>query len=705
MIEELYFLLVNDSSLSENKKREISEGYPYNSEEDKAAFVGRVIFLGLQQNKPLYDPKTGKAIDYSKKSQNPEDYLCNNVIPKPQRYFCGREKDLQEVHSMLENENKIFIQGIAGIGKSEFVKMYAKKYRKSYTGIIYFTYNGDLKKMITERSFVTDKETKNEDTLFKRHNGFFKGLKEDVLIIIDNFDTVPAEEEFLDEMIEGYSCKILFTTRSSFDEDFYTSYTLKELPQTELYNTVSKIFGKSESYKDTILRIIEEVHSHALCVELAARLMGKGGIPPEELLKQLKADYGVMKSQRTVSLKKGGRTSSETYYGHIHKLISLISLSEQGKYIMQNLTVIPCEGIGCNLFCRWLMPVGVIDNNGYNALLNNEIDNLTNLGFIQTDGYDKIFLHPLVQQVALDEIKPGIRSCREMVENLKALFLLRNVDYSNRNYLFRLIDNITEHIEKDDIQLYIDFLNEAFEYARKYKMDFYMEIILSELELYIQNIEPKETKENNFKSVQYYERKAHFFNNKSTFELLCKKDAETALKYSLKAADLCGKIIDFNPLLATGIYSDLAEVYRNKDQFDEAYKYLRLAGKIISDKKLPFGCDVFSIERKCANLLESMGKYFEALLFINTILLQIKDRKYNPLDLANVLWDGGFILLKMNQREKAQNYLGSAYKIYSDLRSDDTAFMDEIEIKLLQNKVIPLPLLKKFNFIIEDFKK
>ncbi|MCD8239228.1 MAG: hypothetical protein LUC92_07835 [Clostridiales bacterium] len=43
-VQELYLLLINDSSLSENKKTEISKGYPYNSEEDKAAFVGRVIF-------------------------------------------------------------------------------------------------------------------------------------------------------------------------------------------------------------------------------------------------------------------------------------------------------------------------------------------------------------------------------------------------------------------------------------------------------------------------------------------------------------------------------------------------------------------------------------------------------------------------------------------------------------------------------------
>ncbi|MCC8097457.1 MAG: hypothetical protein LIO44_02630, partial [Eubacterium sp.] len=70
-------------------------------------------------------------IDYSEKSPNPEDYLRSNVIPKYQKsYFCGREKELQEVHSMLESESKIFIKGIAGIGKSEFVKVYAINTKK-----------------------------------------------------------------------------------------------------------------------------------------------------------------------------------------------------------------------------------------------------------------------------------------------------------------------------------------------------------------------------------------------------------------------------------------------------------------------------------------------------------------------------------------------------------------------------------------------
>ncbi|MCD8158508.1 MAG: tetratricopeptide repeat protein [Clostridiales bacterium] len=612
--------------------------------------------------KLLIDPKTKQPIDYSEKSPNPEDYLRSNIIPKYQRaYFCGREKELQEVHSMLESESKIFIKGVAGIGKSEFVKVYTDKYKKSYTGIIYFTYNGDLKKMITESGFTVDRETESEDTLFKRHNSFFKSLKEDVLIIIDNFDTVPSEEEFLDEMMESYSCKILFTTRNSFDEDFYTSYTLKELPQAELYNTISKIFGKAEVYKDTILQIIEEVHSHTLCVELSARLMGKGRIPPEELLKQLRADYGVMKSQRTVSLKKDGRTSSETYYGHIHKLISLTALSEQGKYIMQNMVFVPYEGINCNTFSNWLIPAKINDRKQYNALISNEIDILIELGFIQTDGYEKIMLHPLMQEVTLDNTKPSIESCKVLIENLKIICLFRGIDFSDRNILFAAVENIIKFAENNNTELYKDFLKETFAYIEKYDVTSVMEMILTELEKITES--DKDT--------------AVLYDYKSAYEVFCNKNYDTALKFSLKAVNMCNKIIDTNPRLVSNIYSNLAEIYRLKGRYEAAKKYLEYALKVIEMKNLPFTHDDMVLGQKYGNLLADMKKYQETLAVFNYLANGIQIRNPDSLDFADVLWNIGTVQLNINGRDTAKHYFGAAYFIYSKLKADDEVYLKD----------------------------
>ncbi|MCC8014884.1 MAG: hypothetical protein LIO87_06775 [Eubacterium sp.] len=196
-------------------------------------------------------------------------------------------------------------------------------------------------------------------------------MKEDVLVIVDNFDIAPSDEEFLDEMLESYRCKILFTTRSDFDKDFYTSYTLREMPQTVLFNLVSKIYSKAENYKDTVMQIIDEVNNHTLCVELAARLMGKArrSLTPDELLSYLRSDYGVMKSQRLVNLKKDGKTESKTYYSHIHKLISLAELSEKDKYIMQNMALVPYEGINFNSFSNWLTSAEIDDRKQFNILI------------------------------------------------------------------------------------------------------------------------------------------------------------------------------------------------------------------------------------------------------------------------------------------------------------------------------------------------
>lgn len=58
------------------------------------------------------------------------------------------------LHALLENENKVFVQGIAGIGKSKFAKMYAKRYKKNYTNILYINYNGNLNQMIIDCNFA-----------------------------------------------------------------------------------------------------------------------------------------------------------------------------------------------------------------------------------------------------------------------------------------------------------------------------------------------------------------------------------------------------------------------------------------------------------------------------------------------------------------------------------------------------------------------
>ena len=66
--------------------------------------------------------------------------LSGRTLPVPKSLL--QKKRTVQAATLLKNNSLLFITGIAGIGKSEFAKQYAKKNEKKYTNIIYIYYTG-----------------------------------------------------------------------------------------------------------------------------------------------------------------------------------------------------------------------------------------------------------------------------------------------------------------------------------------------------------------------------------------------------------------------------------------------------------------------------------------------------------------------------------------------------------------------------------
>ena len=94
------------------------------------------------------------------------DYIMDSEVPKPCRHFIGRDKELEELYTMLEENRHVFLCGIAGIGKSELAKAYAKRYIKQYTNILYVEYTGNLHQDITDMDFIDDLPESTEQERF-----------------------------------------------------------------------------------------------------------------------------------------------------------------------------------------------------------------------------------------------------------------------------------------------------------------------------------------------------------------------------------------------------------------------------------------------------------------------------------------------------------------------------------------------------------
>ena len=78
--------------------------------------------------------------------------------------------------------------------------------------------------------FADDLTNDDGEERFRKHNRFLRSLKEDTLLIVDNFNATATQDGLL-SVVMKYRCRILFTTRSRFDN--YTSMNLEEISNTE----------------------------------------------------------------------------------------------------------------------------------------------------------------------------------------------------------------------------------------------------------------------------------------------------------------------------------------------------------------------------------------------------------------------------------------------------------------------------------------
>lgn len=192
------------------------------------------------------------------------DFILNNRIPAPCRHFCGRDEELSVLYDLLNEHGKVFITGIPGIGKSKLAKAYAKQHKADYANIVHLYYNGSLREDIARMDFVDDLPDDTDEVRFQHHARFLRTLKEDTLLVVDNFNVTTKEDNLLAEVM-AYRCKVLFTTRCRFEES--PMLELHEISDKQtLLHLMGCFYTEAGHHQDTLLQIIDAVHSHTLAL-------------------------------------------------------------------------------------------------------------------------------------------------------------------------------------------------------------------------------------------------------------------------------------------------------------------------------------------------------------------------------------------------------------------------------------------------------
>lgn len=358
-----------------------------------------------------------KIIDTLKRTEIMNESNAGNtslsfVTVKQNLNFVGREKLLDGIHKAVQENRVVFLKGVGGIGKSEAVRQYIRRYGGIYrNGIQFVFYKKNLMNTIIDDSpdgirihELNRFEGESEQDYYHRKLAYLQEhVSLQTLIVIDNFD-VDTDENLQD--ILGLGCCIIFTTRVDHSHTGQKVIPLGELEEEEQISLMQKYCKLIQTDNDRrdAREITHIVHGHTITLILIAELMQRLHKRPTNMLSMLR-EQGIATVLDSKTLSKSDTASA---FDRIRKLFNLFSLTEQERYVMTNMALMPPEGIGFSMFMDLC---GLEDGT--------ELDDLINSSWLMYDEFvDRVSMHPLIAEVVVSECRPCWENCHALIENL-----------------------------------------------------------------------------------------------------------------------------------------------------------------------------------------------------------------------------------------------------------------------------------------------
>lgn len=642
LITDLHDLLIRDVSVSELKRRQLLSYFDDNDTSKAAIFVSEILLFAISR------PFVKANLKATEISPAVEDVIITATVPKPVKTYIDRPKSIAAIDALLEEHNTLFLHGIPGIGKSELIKTYCKTHKKDYTNILFLEYTGSLYEMIADMEFVDDSDTLTEKERFRRHFRFLKTLKNDSLIVIDNFNPATAQENLLSQVC-SLKCQTVFTTQHIFTD--YPQYEVIAEPSVakELFKTHCTDQGLYTDDEMTLL--LENVHYHTMTVELMARLLSYGTITAQTLLSKLKENVLFKEDISNITLNKDNQNRKLAYYKHIESMLDLQQLEPNTLTTLSVIALAPDSGFPVKLFYDW-----------HGAYIN-EIQILEECGLLVKD-HQRLLLNPYLRKI--------INARKILSLNQAPAFfatLLQTVSDSNHEHLRFALDILNTtllFVDKDERTTWKKLVSHGLESSSRLHHYRLFQKLLGEYEgicyLY-QNI----TNEDHATLLHY----------KATEASMIHQNHVKALELEEKAiAEACGKGTTriFN---LSSTYLDAGSYCIKLRKSEQALDYIQKSANILVQTQMQYSPNGLYTMTTYAKLLYQQGKFPEAAR-IFTSCIGITDKVYESDTLTK-----GYLLQNLAAVHASMRNVKAALMYYAQAESIFHKFLDEEHPDLL----------------------
>ncbi len=370
--------------------------------------VDRIALL-LKQNETKEVEYNGIQVSNEIGNKTVNCQLTSSMV-YPDNQFVGRECELNQIHQSLSStENKLFLVGMGGIGKSEIAKMYCKKYATKNSVILWIPFSGSLMETIANDFILPIKGFSREnfpeaDTreYFEQKLRLLKEITDESdLLVVDNFDV--SDDPDLVKLCSGrYS--VIFTTRSHQEGNSIPEIEISAITdEKELMEIFTSKYTRAldEESQNIVKEIIRHVNGHTLSIRLIGAAMQSRRITPKNMLALLENGVAGMAKQNA--------KAEDMIFGTLRNVFNLSSMSESEVKLLKNLSLFPQQGVTVEQFYKWCEfdDFDVID-----GLIRNS-------WIIQNPVTDKVHLHPLVAEILAETYGDDPNFCETLLSNFE----------------------------------------------------------------------------------------------------------------------------------------------------------------------------------------------------------------------------------------------------------------------------------------------
>lgn len=348
--------------------------------------------------------------------------LVKNIW-RPLINYVPRRNLMEEIEKIFPlKTNYVFISGIGGSGKSEFIRKYVSMVADSYAeNICMMNYCGSIRETINkELLFCTDYQTSTEiEKRFERMSRqeiFYNKMQalkqtDKCLLVIDNFENI--EDENLQYLLDS-NADIIFLTRDKIKNDNSLDITDKISIQEEI-----QIFKSVCLDIDLDEKVIQELcgtcDKHPMTIVLLASLISLNKYELHIIFEGFKTSQKKKFSEKILFEKDRGFRQKQIMR-HFDTLFSFYGLSEQQEQLLLDISFAYPQVLNyADYFEKKYVE------------FQSDIKVLEKLNLIRVEN-SMVHIHPLLAENVLDVLRPDMSRCRNVLHYFEELFKKKTVD-------------------------------------------------------------------------------------------------------------------------------------------------------------------------------------------------------------------------------------------------------------------------------------